>query len=379
MNKNNFGIYIHIPFCMSKCSYCSFVSKCPGEEEIAKYFEYLSKQIKQESFKFKNKKVTSIYFGGGTPSFVDGKYIVDVLELIKSLFYIAKTCEISIECNPCSTTEQKLKDYKNAGINRISFGIQSLNDEILKIIGRKHNAKQALDAVRMAQSCGFENISADLLIGIPNQTVDMLKNDLQSLINAGIKHISAYMLMLEENTKLYEQIVINKALKTANDDDCVNMYNDTYSMLKENSINRYEISNFAYKGYECKHNINYWQCGEYVGFGVSAYSFYDNKRIDGFDAFDDYYKYVDYGIPNPKTEELSKEQKIEEYIMLGLRTSNGINLNTLKTLGYDVLYQKADLISLYFKNNIIKLQNNHICICDNMFGASNQIILNLLP
>ena len=379
MNKNNFGIYIHIPFCMSKCSYCSFISKCASEEEIAKYFEYLNKQIMQEAYKFKDKKVTSIYFGGGTPSFVDSKYIVDVLDLIKSLFCIAETCEISIECNPCSITLEKLKDYKNAGINRISFGIQSLSDDILPILGRKHKAKQALNAIRIAQDCGFDNISADLLIGIPNQTVEILKNDLRILINTGVKHISAYMLMLEENTKLYEQVVINKSLKVASDDECVNMYNDAYILLKKNGINRYEISNFSYPGFECKHNLNYWQCGEYVGFGLSAYSFYDNKRIDGFANFEDYYKNVDCGNPFPKTEKLSKEQKIEEYIMLGLRTADGVNLNTLKTLGYDILFERADLINLYIKNNIIRLENNRISICDNMFGASNQIIVDLLP
>lgn len=379
MNNSNFGIYIHIPFCMSKCAYCSFVSKRANEAEIKEYFKHLNRQIKQESNKFKNRHITSIYFGGGTPSFVDSRYIVEVMEHLNNFYNLANDCEITIECNPCSITEQKLNDYKKSGINRISFGVQSLSDECLQIIGRKHNAKQAILAVELAKKCGFENISADLLIGIPNQTSSMLLRDVKMLVGAGVKHISAYMLMLEEGTSLYEAVCINKSISIANDDECVNMYNCAYTLLKKEGYNRYEISNFARAGYECKHNINYWQSGEYVGFGLSAYSFYDNKRIDGFNKFDDYYSFVTQGIPAESFECLNKKQQIEETLMLGLRLQKGISLKSLLNLGYDILSEKQEVISLYIKNQIIQIEDGYLKVADNMFGATNQIILNLLP
>lgn len=376
---DNFGIYIHIPFCMSKCSYCSFISKCADDSEIKKYFDYLMRQITASGSKFKGKVVTSIYIGGGTPSFVDSKYIIDVLDVVRANFELSEHCEISIECNPCSTSQDKLLAYKSAGINRISFGIQSLNDECLKIIGRKHTASQAISVIQLAKECGFDNISADMLIGIPNQTMEILQGDIERLISCGVKHISAYMLMLEPNTKLYEQVVINKSLNVAQDDECVNMYNYSYSLLKKYGYERYEISNFAINGYECKHNINYWNCGEYVGFGVSAYSYFDNTRIDGLQTFDEYYDFVDDKGTMPKQEVLTIEQKIEEYIMLSLRMKSGIDIAKLQLLGYDILKEKKDLLDLYEKNNIICIRKGHIFISEDMFGASNQIIVELLP
>ena len=379
MNNQNIGVYVHIPFCMSKCSYCSFVSRCAEQKEIDEYFDYLCKQIKNDSINFKHKTVTSIYFGGGTPSFVDSKHIVSVVDLIKNNFVVNNDCEITIECNPCSTTEQKLKAYKHAGINRISFGVQSLNDDCLQIIGRKHTAKQAIDAIKSAQYCGFVNISTDLLIGIPNQTIKMLEQDINCLVEAGVKHISAYMLMLEEGTKLYESVCIKHTLNVANDDDCVNMYDCAYILLDRLGVKRYEISNFATSGYECKHNINYWNCGEYVGFGLSAYGYFDGKRIDGLQSFDDYYNFVKTGTPKPKSEVLTKQQKIEECIMLGFRLSTGISVTKLKELGFDVLKSKKDIIELYKKNNIICVEGDNIVISKDSFGACNQIILDFLP
>ena len=384
--KKEIGVYIHIPFCMSKCSYCSFVSKCAFNEEIEEYFKYLKTQIVAESANFKDREVKTIYIGGGTPSFVDALYIEDIIDTLKKYYNMEQSVEVTIECNPCSTTKEKLEIYKKAGINRISFGVQSLNDDCLNIIGRKHNSKMALNAIKTAKDVGFDNVSCDLLIGIPFQTTQMLLNDITKLAKTGVKHISAYMLMLEQGTKLYEQIVINKELKVASDDACVNMYNSAYSLLGDLGFKRYEISNFALNGYECKHNINYWQCGEYVGFGVSAYSYNDNKRFDGFNDFESYYNYVNkkYILQSdinllPPYEVLSKEQKIEELIMLGLRQTKGVSLSTLKSLGYNLLENKAEIIKEFLKNDLISIDGDYLCITPQNFGACNQIILNLLP
>lgn len=380
------SIYVHIPFCMSKCSYCSFVSKCANKKEIDEYFKYLNIQIVAESGLFKNKSVSTIYFGGGTPSFVDEKYIIQTINTIYEYFSVENDAEITIECNPSSTTENKLKAYKMAGINRISFGIQSLNDECLKIIGRRHNKQTAIDTIKLAQKVGFVNISADLLIGIPNQTQNMLLEDIKSLCSLGVKHISAYMLMLEESTKLYEQVVINHTLTVSNDDECVNMYNCAYTLLKQLNYNRYEISNFAIKGYECRHNINYWSMGEYAGFGVSAHSFINGYRVEGFNRFEEFYefvreKYILRMQPSvmPNKEKLSSLQKIEECIMLGLRMSKGVCLTELKNFGYDLLLEKSNTIEIFKEHGLIDIKDDHIFITPENFGASNQIILELLP
>lgn len=384
--KDKISLYVHIPFCMSKCSYCSFISRGATKDEIEEYFKFLNVQIIAESAMVKDRTVATIYFGGGTPSFVDEKYIVQTMNTLRQYYNIDKDAEITIECNPCSVTVNKLKAYKRVGVNRISFGVQSLNDDCLKIIGRKHNRLIALDAIKTAQKIGFVNISADLLIGIPNQTQNMLIKDIKTLSNLGIKHISAYMLMLEKGTKLYEQVFIDNTLNVANDEECVNMYNCAYSLLKQLNFKRYEISNFAISGYECKHNINYWDMGEYLGFGVAAHSYINGYRIEGFNRFDDYYKFVreKYILrirPSimTKSEKLSNEQKIEEYIMLSLRQSKGINLHTLKDLGYDLINEKSDTINTLKRHQIIDYNKDNLYITESNFGASNQIILELLP
>ena len=384
--KDKISLYVHIPFCMSKCSYCSFISRCATKDEIEEYFKFLNVQIIAESAIVKDKTVATIYFGGGTPSFVDEKYIVQTMNTLRQYYKIDKDAEITIECNPCSVTVNKLKAYKRVGVNRISFGVQSLNDDSLKIIGRKHNRLMALDAIKTAQKVGFVNISADLLIGIPNQTQNMLIKDIKTLSNLGIKHISAYMLMLEKGTKLYEQVLINHTLNVANDEECVNMYNCAYSLLKQLNFKRYEISNFAISGYESKHNINYWDMGEYLGFGVAAHSYINGYRIEGFNRFDDYYKFVreKYILrmcPSimTKSEKLSNEQKIEEYIMLSLRQTKGINLYTLKDLGYDLINEKSDVIKTLKEHQIIDYNKDNLYSTESNFGASNQIILELLP
>lgn len=387
--KKEISIYVHIPYCMSKCSYCSFISWCKTNEHIDSYFNCLKTEIVGMSKCFKNKIVKTIYFGGGTPSLVNEKYIKEVLDIIKQNYSIYKKPEITIECNPGTCTREKLITYYNVGINRVSFGVQCLNNNCLTLIGRKHNKKMAIESIKLAKSVGFKNISCDLLIGIPNQTFEMIKKDVTTLANLGVNHISAYMLMLEEGTKLYEQVVINKNLKVPCDDDCVYMYNLTYSLLKKFGFKRYEISNFAKDGFECKHNVNYWNMGEYVGFGVAAHSFYNNQRIAGLESFEDYQEYVKNKFcnircvsttkPSPEIEKIDDVKKIEECLMLGLRQEKGVNLKLLKSYGYDVVKNKIDVINLLKEHKLIDYNLEYLYITPQNFGAANQIILSLLP
>lgn len=399
MLENNFGIYVHIPFCVSKCNYCSFVSKNASCQEIQKYIDFLCDEIEIKSKLYKDKVVSSIYFGGGTPSFINDNFIKKIMVVIKSNYVIKNDAEISIECNPCSTTLKKLKTYKEVGINRISFGVQSMNDKLLKIIGRKHSSKMVIDAITTAKEVGFKNISCDLMIGIPNQTKEDLIESFNILQKQDIMHISAYMLMLEEGTKLYDDVKSGK-LKVASDDDCVEMYNELEKSLKQYEFNRYEISNFSKKNFECKHNINYWDMGEYLGFGVSAHSFVKSVRFANFNDFDGYYKSINFLKNNINLlknneknannvefynknayfsyESLSKEQIIEETIMLGLRQEKGVSVKKLNNLGYDILTKKKDILLNLKNNNILNIGDDYIKINSDYFGVCNLVILELL-
>ena len=369
MMKTNSMIYVHIPFCDSKCFYCNFCSAKYDEKIKEKYFKKLVEEIKFNSNKDKN--ITSIYIGGGTPSSVNEKYIKLIINELKNNFNIDKNAEISIEANPCSITESKLKTYKQIGINRISIGVQSLNNKQLKIIGRKHTKKQAINAIKIAKKY-FNNVNCDLLIGIPNQNYLSLKHSVKCLLKQKINHISAYMLICENGTKLTKQIE-QKQVKVASEDKCVDYYNKIVKYLKGKKYYRYEISNFALLGYECKHNLGYWNLTDYYGFGLSAHSHIDGFRYNNTTDMQEYLENkFDY-----QKEEISNEEKIEELIMLSLRTQKGVNINELKNLGYDILKQKGNVLNSL--KDFINVSQNYISIKDNKFGVCNQIILDLLP
>lgn len=368
----NFGIYIHIPFCASKCLYCSFISKPASILEQKKYVNFLCKEIKNKSKLFNKKICKTVYFGGGTPSLIDDNLILKILKTIKLNYNISKNAEITIECNPCTANIKKLSNYFKFGINRISFGIQSFCDKELKTIGRRHSSIQAKDAIVLAKDAGFKNVSCDLMIGLPYQTNQSLLSSAKKLINLGVNHISAYMLMLEENTPLFNMVKSGK-LNILNDDECVDMYNSLYNLFKRNGYIRYEISNFALKSYKCKHNLNYWTMGEYLGFGVSAHSYYNGTRIANPDSFEDYYNQK-----NIKTEILTNQMKIEETIMLGLRTGTGVSIKKLNSLGYDILSVKSKELKMLKSSKLIKIENDHIKITPKNFGVTNAIILKLI-
>lgn len=367
--KTNSMIYVHIPFCDSKCYYCNFCSGKYDQKIQEKYIEKLTQEIKFNS----NKKIniSSIYIGGGTPSSINEKYIEKIINEIKNNFNVNKNAEISIEANPCSITENKLKCYKNIGINRISLGVQSLNNNELKIIGRKHTKKQAINAIKLAKKY-FQNINCDLLIGIPKQNYFSLKSNAKILIKQKITHISAYMLICENDTLLTKKIQ-NGEVKVASDDKCVLYYEKLTRYLKKKGYFRYEISNFSKPNFECKHNLGYWNLTNYFGFGLSAHSYVNGERYSNTTNMQ---KYLDFNF-DYKKEKLTNSEKIEELIMLSLRTKYGVSIKELKKLGYDILQEKSETI----KNlaPFLEIENNHIKLKADKFGVCNQIILALLP
>lgn len=361
-------IYVHIPFCESKCHYCDFASFVCDEKTKERYFKALLDEI--SSCKFKGSQISSVYIGGGTPSSVDEKYIERVLRGIKQNFVVDKDAEITIECNPASNSLEKLKKYRKMGINRVSFGVQSLNNNTLKFLNRRHNKKEAKNAIFDAKKAGFENISADLIIGVDNGRA--LLNSAKRLISYGITHLSAYMLQIEEGTPLFEMVKSEKVRKRLKlEDECVKIYDKFALFLQKNGFERYEISNFCKKGYESRHNLGYWTLDEYIGFGLAAHSYVDGKRIANPCDFEQYYA------GKRQVESLTNDQKIEEMIMLGLRCCEGFSLSAVKKLGYDIKSNKN--FKFLLEKGCLKQNGDRITLNPDYYGVCNSIIVKLLP
>lgn len=323
---DRFGIYVHIPFCRKKCKYCDFISFACNEDKMKKYFEVLIKEIKSKKF-CTNKEITTIYIGGGTPSIPDSKYIVKTIETIKNNFKISENCEITIEVNPGTITKEKLIDYKNSGVNRISIGLQSTNDRILNLIGRIHNYEEFLNTYNLVKEVGYNNVNVDLMLGIPTQTENDLIDSLEKVINLKPNHISIYSLIVEENTEM-QRLIDNGELKLPEEDLERKMYWETKRILEKNGFKQYEISNFAKKGFESKHNLDCWNQEEYLGFGISAHSYFERKRFSNTNVLEEYIENENSLEKNVTINEIqNKEEQAKEYMMIGFRKIDGISIS----------------------------------------------------
>ena len=358
--EKEIGIYIHIPFCVKKCYYCDFVSYSGCENKINEYINALICEI--DTYNLENFDVTTIYIGGGTPSCIDSKYIVKILEHLKNKLGDNitrwKDIEITIEANPGTLTKGKLEDYKNVGINRISIGLQSTNNAILKQIGRIHTFEQFLESYKLVKDVGFPNINIDLMIGLPNQTIEDLKESLQEVIKLEPTHISVYSLIIEEGTKLESMIEKNEVLLPSEDTER-NMYWYVKDTLELNGYLHYEISNFAKRGKESKHNLNCWEQKEYIGVGLAAHSYLDCVRYSNVTNLD---KYIENIKNNNKDRYIIQEKqtlsdKKREYMLLGLRKIDGVNISSFKQrYGENPIY--------LFRNELEKLINEDLLIID---------------
>lgn len=324
MDKKSLALYIHIPFCIKKCVYCDFLSFTASQEEQRDYVTALLEELDQYGEVSKTSVVTSIYIGGGTPSILDATYITWILNKIKEVFVVCEEAEITIEVNPGTIDLVKLPIYKSMGINRISIGLQATSDEELQMLGRIHCYKDFLDTYRLVKKYGFENINVDLISAIPKQTVRSWGQTLDQIIELQPTHISAYSLIIEEGTSLYENLSeYEKWLPTEDMDR--EMYYLTKSKLEEAGYKRYEISNYAKEGYECKHNVGYWDRVNYLGIGLGAATLLHNIRCTNEVEMNDYIKkchlhqkvYVEEDV-------LTVEEQMEEFMFLGLRKVKGI-------------------------------------------------------
>ena len=355
----NIGIYVHIPFCKKKCDYCDFISFSGAENMFQDYIEACILDIKSTAQECKELSVDTVYFGGGTPSYIESQNIVRILEEIRKNFLVLDNAEITIELNPGTVNYQKLVDYKNAGINRLSIGLQSTHDRLLSLIGRIHQYHDFLETYQMARDIGFENINVDLMLGLPTQTLDEIVSSVREVISLKPEHISLYSFILEEGTAFFEKVK-NGELELTEEKLERHMYWRTKQLLEQAGYGHYEISNFAKHGYESHHNLNCWNQHEYLGFGMAAHSYLAGKR---FSRITNLEKYIT-NIKNNEfdknimiEEEQDRESKAKEYMMLGFRKLSGISISEFE--------RKFEINPLfYFRFEISKLEEEGLIEVD---------------
>ena len=342
MNQKNVGLYIHIPFCKKKCEYCDFKSYAGKENLIDEYMKWLNYEIKEvgegnqydyEAGRDDLAIVKTIYIGGGTPSVIDSKYILQIMDCIKENYLVAEDVEVTIEINPGTVNEEKLITYKKSGINRLSIGLQETHNDLLKTLGRIHSYEDFLATYQLARDVGFQNLNVDLMLGLPGQTIADLEESLDRIIELNPEHISVYSLIIEENTPFYEKLNENKII-LPEDEAERKMYWLTKQKLERARYIHYEISNFAKKGFESRHNLSCWNQEEYIGFGVAAHSYTNNVRYSNIDKIEEYITNFDSNKQNENFvfhEKQNKESKMKEFMMLGLRKIEGISIQKFKS------------------------------------------------
>ena len=383
---SNLEIYIHIPFCEKKCNYCDFVSFRASYDVIDKYINKLLSEIEAKKYLANDYNISSIYIGGGTPSFIDSKYITFILESLRNNYNILDKAEISIEVNPNSVNKDKIDSYFKSGINRLSIGLQSTNDEELKTLGRVHNYSDFLNAYNIAIHSGFKNINIDLINGIPGQSTESYKKSLKQVLMLNVKHISIYNLIIEDGTP-FKTMLENNEIQLPLENDILLMDKITKELTEYYRLKRYEISNYAKDGYECRHNLGYWSDVPYLGFGLNSSSYINDTRYKNKPKLSDYMSldYRNYMLSDRQDEyyeevkPIDKKEHINEYVMLGFRKTEGINVDDF----YNTFNQKfADLfdtaLKIYQGMGMINKKNNNYFLTDKGLNVSNTILADML-
>ena len=379
-------IYIHIPFCVRKCEYCDFLSGPADAKARKKYVEALIKEIKSQGRCIsKEEVITSVFMGGGTPSILEGNQIKEIFHALYESFTLAEDAEITMEMNPGTVTEEKLSAIKDAGVNRLSIGLQSANDEELKMLGRIHTYDQFLETYENARKIGFDNINIDLISAIPGQTVESWKRTLIKTAELHPEHLSAYSLIIEEGTPFYEKYAEDATLDKndlplPDEDTERTIYEITEEILKEYGFHRYEISNYSTKGRECRHNIGYWERVDYLGIGLGSSSLVDHCR---FHNTEDFKFYIENSEDPEKIREdfqkLPKGEEIEEFMFLGLRMMRGISYSAFEkcfSMTLDDVYGKQ--IEGMISEGLMKRNGDFLSLTHRGIDVSNQIFVEFM-
>ncbi|MCX6228736.1 MAG: radical SAM family heme chaperone HemW [Bacteroidia bacterium] len=349
------GIYFHIPYCRTKCHYCDFYAS----NNIKTINQLVNAEIEELYLRrsyLEDEEVQTIYFGGGTPSVLSISHINDLLSTVRKNFNVSVDCEISLEANPEDLTELYLKQLYEVGINRLSIGIQSFDEDILVYLGRRHGTEMLSNMIETAQNIGFKNISLDLIYGIPGLTLERYTESIKAVLKLGVQHISAYALTIEKKTYFYKLLITNR-LKEVADEEVLDHFNATIDLLALNGFSHYEVSSFSKPGFQSRHNSSYWQGKNYLGVGPAAHSFNGKSRQWNISSTKNYILNIANGSSYFEVEILNEIDKYNEYVLLGLRTANGISKNFI----VDSFDKK---IVAYFSKEISKLDKDEFILQD---------------
>lgn len=359
-------IYVHIPFCVRKCAYCDFLSFSADEKIQEAYVEQLQKEIRASARDLEPYRVTTVFFGGGTPSILKADWLCQILMLLKQEFVFSEDAEVTVEANPGTVDEEKLSAYREAGVNRLSFGLQSADDGELKLLGRIHTWKQFLESFRLARKTGFQNINIDLMSALPGQTAKSYQKTLEKVLALAPEHLSAYSLIIEEGTPFYERYKGHPELLPSEEEER-QMYYDTKRLLGAFGYERYEISNYAKPGYVCRHNLGYWERTDYKGYGLGAASLLRNVRYTNQTELSEYLK----GNRTGTEERLTKQAVREEYFFLGLRKTEGIDPGKYR-MHYEEQIRKLQA------QQLLEVKGDRICLTDRGIDVSNYVLAQFL-
>ncbi|WP_282923762.1 radical SAM family heme chaperone HemW [Mediterraneibacter massiliensis] len=383
--RKELELYLHIPFCVRKCAYCDFLSAPADEETMRRYVDALICEIESQSIFAQQYIVTTIFMGGGTPSILAAEETARIFRALHQIFTFAEKPEITIEVNPGTVSAEKLRQWKASGINRLSIGLQSADDRELEFLGRIHTFEEFADTFHMARSCGFENINVDLISAIPGQDIESWERTLKKTAEAKPEHISAYSLILEEGTPFYTWYINGERPQEKQDmpalpgeDADREMYKRTERILKVYGYERYEISNYAKKGYACRHNLGYWERKEYLGLGLGAASLIGERRFSNTSSLDEYLQIFETGQLSASarvgTEILSIEDQMEEFMFLGLRKMKGISYaEFFDRFGREVYSVYGEPIRKLKKEGLLKEQDGFLSLTDFGIDISNYV------
>ncbi len=377
--KKDLGLYIHIPFCVKKCAYCDFLSWSGDKEQRVDYVRALEQEILSYKNFAEDYQVTTLYFGGGTPSVLEGELLERIMEAIRRTFQIEEKAEVTLEMNPGTALKEKLELYKKLGINRLSMGIQSVKNENLKLLGRIHTYEDFLESYCMAREAGFDNLSGDLISSLPGQTLAEWKEELEILMETPLEHVSVYQLIIGEGTEFYKKYGECEEL-LPDEETSREIYLWTGKYLKSRGFEQYEISNYAREGKQSAHNLRYWERKDYLGLGLGGASMIRNMRMSNTRDWDKYMAYCrDPGKIREEVEVLEESGQMEEFMFLGLRKTRGISKKEFRrTFGKDIdlVYEKT--LEKYLKNGMLQESGDRIFLSEEGILLSNQVFADFL-
>ena len=373
MTTKRLGLYVHIPFCVKKCNYCDFCSfNLSGVDWREAYIDRLIEEI--DSYRDRALEVDSVFFGGGTPTLLRPSELERIVDHIKESFVLSSDSEFTVESNPKTLDREKLELFRKIGVNRLSMGLQSIHENELKILGRIHSYEDFVDSYRLARECGIQNVNIDVMYGIPEQTIESFGKTLDAVLELKPDHVSVYGLILEEGTPFFEKK--NELPLPSEDGEC-DMYYLAADRFRRAGYSHYEISNYALPGFECRHNLKYWRCEEYIGVGLSAYSYFMGERFGNIDIPSEYLSSdcVKYN----QIEAVDAKAASYEYVMLRLRLKEGFSLSEYKSaFGFDFCKGRQALLSRLQEAGYISLTDDRISLTEQGFYISNSILTELI-